>query len=94
MFWLCWLYPRGRAMSRILDLTFMPCSARRNSFGYINSLPVLVFACTLPGLAQNPGSSFLLNQSADSRHKPITITLKDALAMAQKNDPTVLAAAS
>jgi outer membrane protein TolC len=34
----------------------------------------------------------LLNQLSASQHKPVTLTLKDALALAQKNDPSVLAA--
>jgi outer membrane protein TolC len=52
---------------------------------------VFLIAGTLPGSAQNASTS-LFNQPRAPRQGPETLTLKDALAMAEKNDPAVLAA--
>jgi outer membrane protein TolC len=52
---------------------------------------VILIASALPGSAQNT-SSTLFNQPAASKPGPVTLTVKDALVMAEKNDPAVLAA--
>jgi len=52
---------------------------------------VILIASALPGSAQNT-SSTLFNQPAASKQGPVTLTFKDALVMAEKNDPAVLAA--
>jgi outer membrane protein TolC len=45
----------------------------------------------LPGWTQSANSS-LFNQLAEAKHAPLTLTLKDALSLAEKNDPAVSAA--
>ena len=57
----------------------------------ISIVAAIVFA--LPSYAQDtPGS--LSSQVNSAKHEPITITLKDALGLAERNDPSVLAASS
>jgi outer membrane protein TolC len=61
--------------------------------GRAASFAVVLIAFSSPGSAQDATSSLFAQFSA-SKHKPVTLTLKDALALAEKNDPSVLAAAS
>lgn len=55
------------------------------------ALAVAVMACIAPVSAQN---AKVADQSLAAKQGPVTLTLKDALALAEKNDPAVLAAAS
>jgi outer membrane protein TolC len=57
------------------------------------SFALVLIAFSWPGCAQDATSSLLAQFSA-SKHKPLTLTLKDALALAEKNDPSVLSAAA
>lgn len=52
---------------------------------------ILIIASAFPCFAQNT-SSTLFNQPATSKTGPVILTYKDALVMAEKNDPAVLAA--
>ncbi len=70
----------------------MLCYAPRNRRARAAALTAVLIACSLPGSAQNHNALF--NQAAGAKEAPVTLTLKDALALAEKNDPTVLAAAS
>jgi outer membrane protein TolC len=56
------------------------------------AIAVILIACALPGSAQNASSS-LFSQPHASKQAPLTLTLKDSIALAEKNDPAVLAAA-
>ncbi len=60
-------------------------------FGNAVALTVFLISVALPGLAQNTSSS-LFNQPHALQQGPVTLTLKDALALAERNDPAVLAA--
>lgn len=55
---------------------------RTGMYSYVSSAVILI-ACALPSCAQN---------AALSKQGPLTLTLKDALALAEKNDPGILAA--
>lgn len=55
------------------------------------AITLLFLAGAWPGSAQDAGSS-LFHQLHASHQAPVTLTLKDALALAEKNDPTLLAA--
>lgn len=55
-------------------------------------LAFALIACSSPGPAQNASTS--LFSPAGTRPGPVVLTLKDALALAEKNDPALLAAAS
>ncbi len=57
------------------------------------AVAIALVACASPLSAQNSDAS-LFAQPAAARQAPVTLTLKDALALAEKNDPAVLAAAS
>ncbi len=57
------------------------------------AIATILIASLSPVCAQNANSS-LFNQSHSSKQGPVTLTLKDALALAEKNDPAVLAATS
>ena len=59
----------------------------------VAALAVLLLACFTTGSAQD-AKSLSAPQSAGANQAPVTLTLKDALALAERNDPTVLAAAS
>lgn len=60
---------------------------------WVLSLTLAMAACVLPGSAQTVSLS-VPTQSSGSKDAPLTLTLKDALALAEKNDPAMLAAAS
>jgi outer membrane protein TolC len=60
-------------------------------FGNAVALTVFLISVALPGLAQNTSSSSF-NQPHALQQGPVTLTLKDALALAERNDPAVLAA--
>src|SRR3954454_8605115 len=55
------------------------------------SFAIVLMAFALRGSAQDAPSP-LFSQLSASQHKPVTLTLQDALALARKNDPSVLAA--
>ena len=57
------------------------------------TLAIVSIACSSPGSAQNANTS-LFSQPAGTKQGPVTLTLKDALALAEKNDPALLAATS
>jgi len=57
----------------------MLCDAKQNPHARAAAVAAVLIACCLPGSAQNA---------------PVTLTLKDALALAEKNDPAMLAATS
>lgn len=57
------------------------------------ALAVILSASVLPVGAQNASPS-LFSQPHASKQGPVTLTLKDAQALAEKNDPAVLAATS
>src|ERR1035438_1725642 len=52
----------------------------------------VLIVCSSPGSAQNANTS--LFSQAGTKQGPVTLTLKDALALAEKNDPALLAATS
>jgi outer membrane protein TolC len=54
---------------------------------------VILITGVVPGAAQNASSSFF-SQPPAQKQGPVTLTLKDSLALAEKNDPAVLAATS
>jgi outer membrane protein TolC len=56
-------------------------------------LSAILISYSLPGCSQTANSS-LSTQTAESKHAPLTLTFKDALSLAEKNDPTVSAAAT
>jgi outer membrane protein TolC len=58
----------------------------------VATVTAILIASAFAGCAQNATTS-LFNQPHASKTAPETLTLKDALAMAEKNDPSVLAAA-
>ncbi len=53
----------------------------------------LLITCCLPGCTQTANAQFSISLP-DARHAPLTLTFKDALGLAEKNDPTVSAAAT
>ncbi|MFL6415998.1 MAG: TolC family protein [Bryobacteraceae bacterium] len=57
------------------------------------TLAVMLISFGLPGSAQNANRS-MFGDSAAAKQEPVTLTLKDAIALATKNDPTVLAAST
>ncbi len=59
----------------------------------ISRAPVAVLLLTYSSLcAAQTADSGLFHPLPSAQHAPVTLTLKDALALAEKNDPTVLAA--
>ncbi len=56
-------------------------------------LTIALAACVSPGFAQTSSLS-VPEQARGSKEAPSTLTLKDALALAEKNDPVMLAATS
>ena len=69
----------------------MLCSASQDWLARATALTVVLVACALPGSAQNANAS-LSTQPGGANHAAVTLTLKEALALAEKNDPAVLAA--
>jgi outer membrane protein TolC len=68
-------------------------SAPRDRCAAATALAVVLAACALPVAEQNADASSNTH-AAGARQGPVTLTLKDALALAEKNGPGVLAAAS
>ena len=56
-------------------------------------LTIALAACVSPGFAQTSSLS-VPAQASGAKEAPSTLTLKDALALAEKNDPAMLAATS
>ena len=75
----------------------MPCVFTLATFGMsafgFSALTLAMAACVLPGFAQTVSLS-VPAQSSGAKEAPSTLTLKDALALAEKNDPAMLAATS
>jgi outer membrane protein TolC len=66
--------------------------ALHNRCAKATTLACVLIACSSPGSAQNANTS--LFSQAGTKQGPVTLTLKDALALAEKNDPALLAATS
>jgi outer membrane protein TolC len=73
----------------------VPCYTphARNERSWVLNLTLVLAACALPGLAQTVRLS-MPAQASSSKEAPSTLTLKDAIALAEKNDPAMLAATS
>lgn len=65
--------------------------ARQSRWALVIALVVIAIVCSAPVCAQNANVS-LAGQPDRAKQRPVTLTLKDALALAEENDPAVLAA--
>ena len=69
----------------------MFCSAPQNRYRGVTAICVALVSCVLPGSAQDAKpqdtNSSLSSQPAAAKQSTGTLTLKDALALAEKNDP-------
>ena len=71
----------------------MFCYAPRTWRARANAPLVILIALSWPVCDAQNAISSLFNQPHASKQAPVTLTLKDALALAEKNDPALLAAA-
>src|SRR5689334_14115503 len=68
------------------------CEPNSKWYSMVATVILVGLTCSATVSAQN--NSLLAPQAESAKQAPVTLTLKDALALAEKNDPTVLAAAS
>ncbi len=65
----------------------------RNERSWVRNLTLALAACVMPAFAQTVSLS-VPTQPSGTKEAPPTLTLRDAIALAEKNDPAMLAAAS